>query len=143
MSALDAEKTLLDMERRSESSDRERILERAEFAERTVSDLTLELQRLARDKHPYLQVPLASVSDVEPCDLSQKLKAAQQEVRRARRRAFHASTPVFSACVFSVLGQAQPASTQCEFHADRILPQPAEERADRAGPRHAAPAQGH
>jgi hypothetical protein len=80
ISAIDAEKTLTDMERKSENNDRIRILERAESAERQVSDLASELQRLASDKHPFLQVPIASVSDGEPCDLSQKLKAAQQEV---------------------------------------------------------------
>jgi DNA repair exonuclease SbcCD ATPase subunit len=80
VSAIDAEKTLMDMERKAEDKDRTRILERAESAERQVSDLTSELERLASDKHPFLQVPIASVSDAEPCDLSQKLKAAQKEV---------------------------------------------------------------
>jgi hypothetical protein len=80
ISAIDAEKTLMDMERKAEDKDRTRILERAESAERQVSDLTSELERLASDKHPFLQVPIASVSDAEPCDLSQKLKAAQKEV---------------------------------------------------------------
>jgi hypothetical protein len=80
VSAIDGEKTLMDMERKAEDKDRTHILDRAESAERQVSDLTSELERLASDKHPFLPVPIASVSDAEPCDLSQKLKAAQKEV---------------------------------------------------------------
>jgi hypothetical protein len=82
---------------------RAELVERAEAAEaeRLFIDLELQNVKVERDaaearikelteppetteSSPVVRVPMGSVSDIDPSDLSQKLKAAQEEVRFVR-----------------------------------------------------------
>jgi hypothetical protein len=75
-----------ELEERAESAEAERIFTELELnnaqSERDAALQRVEVLEAAHEGASVLHVPIASVSDVGPEDLSQKLKAAHKEVRR-------------------------------------------------------------